>query len=97
MTDEYRIMLVDGNSPAIEGELITGLAMHTVYPWPETTKAIIQRKVGNVWEDVQLMRHIPLVWKHVVGEIDDGVVYTMVDGEPSYWVKGKGWREYDRP
>ena len=91
MTDEYRIMLVDGDSPAIEGEPITGLVW--VGESGRPSKAIIQRKIANQWEDVSPVWEIPLVSKYIVGEMNDGAVYDMINNRPSYWVKGKGWHD----
>jgi hypothetical protein len=67
--------------------------MHFVSPWPAIYKAIIQKRVGNCWEDIEPIRHIPVVFKYLTLEVDDGLAYDVINGEPSYWVKGKGWRD----
>ena len=69
--DEYRILAIDGMSPDIRDTKIGGLAFHLDNPF----KAIIQKKVGNEWVDVEF----PIVFKHLI----DGAQYDLVNGKPS--------------
>ncbi len=83
MTD-HRLLLIHELSEPIIGAEVSGLVMVLDRPY----KAIVQREIDGEWEDVE----VPIVFKWAFGELDDGVLYDVINGTPCTRIKNK-WVE----
>ena len=77
MKDEYRLLLIDPRSPAIEGSLIDGLAYH--YPHENPFKAIVQKNVNGEWIDIIIER---FEHRYMEGDMDSATLKYMINDKP---------------
>ena len=79
---EYKVLLIDEDSPAIKGCLIQGL--NYTDDNGKIWKAIIQKKVEDQWEDLILT---DFDYRYMVGNMESSTLQPIINGKPCVEVK----------